>query len=137
MDGLTTIKLMVDMGVEFVSLNEQIDTNTANGKMILTIFLALAEWESNLIAERTAAGVKIRQENKLPHGRPHSIMDYAKRIERMRELRDEDENLYEMTAGAVMEELNKADKNVVPIKSITTVHKWIRAGYPGLDDDIE
>ncbi len=37
---------------------ENIDTTTANGKFIFTIFSALAEFERDLISERTKAGLK-------------------------------------------------------------------------------
>lgn len=44
-------------GVEFVSLNEAIDTTSAGGKLIFHIMGALAEFERSLIIERTRAGI--------------------------------------------------------------------------------
>jgi DNA invertase Pin-like site-specific DNA recombinase len=43
-------------GVEFVSLTEKIDTRTPSGKLIFHLMGALAEFERDLIRERTNAG---------------------------------------------------------------------------------
>ena len=47
-----------EQGVGFRSLTEQIDTTTSGGKLIVHIFGALAEFERNLIRERTMAGLQ-------------------------------------------------------------------------------
>ena len=44
-------------GIEFVSLQENIDTTTATGKLVFHFFAALSEFERNLISERTKAGL--------------------------------------------------------------------------------
>lgn len=44
-------------GVHFESLTEKIDTDSASGKLQLHVFAALAEYERNLIRERTQAGL--------------------------------------------------------------------------------
>src|SRR5204863_9293831 len=44
-------------GIGFKSLTESIDTTTSGGKLIFHIFGALAEFERNLIRERTQAGL--------------------------------------------------------------------------------
>lgn len=46
------------MGVGFRALQEQVDTTTAGGKLVFHVFGALAEFERELIRERTAAGLK-------------------------------------------------------------------------------
>src|SRR5712692_9977435 len=46
------------LGVEFVSLSEQVDTSTPTGKMIFTVLGAVAELERSLIAERVRAGLR-------------------------------------------------------------------------------
>src|SRR5947209_4396518 len=54
------IELMTQLdgrGIGFKSLTEQIDTTTSGGKLIFHIFGALAEFERNLIHERTNAGL--------------------------------------------------------------------------------
>ncbi len=45
------------MGVAFRSLTENIDTGSSGGKLVFHIFGALAEFERNLIADRTMAGL--------------------------------------------------------------------------------
>ena len=44
-------------GVSFESLTERIDTTNATGKLTFHLFAALAEFERNLIRERTRAGL--------------------------------------------------------------------------------
>jgi len=51
---VTTLK---NEGVDFISLQESIDTTTSNGKLVFHLFAALAEFERNLISERTKAGL--------------------------------------------------------------------------------
>nr|WP_298922979.1 recombinase family protein [uncultured Allomuricauda sp.] len=60
-----------EAGVYFKSLSEpEFDTKSANGKFLLQIFAAVAEFERNLISERTKVGLEnARRRNKLL-GRP-------------------------------------------------------------------
>lgn len=44
-------------GIGFQSITERIETSSASGKLIFHLFAALAEFERNLIRERTAAGL--------------------------------------------------------------------------------
>ncbi len=44
-------------GIGFMSLTESIDTTTPGGKLVFHIFAALAEFERNIIVERTKAGL--------------------------------------------------------------------------------
>jgi DNA invertase Pin-like site-specific DNA recombinase len=53
-DLLTTMK---ERGINFISLTEQIDTTTPGGKLIFHIMASLAEFERDLIRERTLAGL--------------------------------------------------------------------------------
>ena len=45
-------------GVEFIAITQNIDTTTASGKLQLQILGAFAEFERNLISERTKEGLK-------------------------------------------------------------------------------
>ena len=45
-----------ERGIGFKSLTEQIDTTTSGGKLIFHVFAALAEFERDVIRERTQAG---------------------------------------------------------------------------------
>ena len=48
-------------GRGFVALQDGIDTNTSSGKLVFHIMAALAEFERDLISERTTAGYERRQ----------------------------------------------------------------------------
>ncbi|KEQ11232.1 hypothetical protein GZ77_26385 [Endozoicomonas montiporae] len=54
---LELVELLTSKKVELISLHENIDTTTATGKMMLQFFAMLAEFERNLISERTKAGL--------------------------------------------------------------------------------
>ena len=47
-----------DRGVEFVSLRESLDTTTPGGKLVFHVFASVAEFERDLIRERTMAGLE-------------------------------------------------------------------------------
>jgi DNA invertase Pin-like site-specific DNA recombinase len=49
---LRALETFRSLGIEFVSLSEQVDTSTPTGKMIFTVLGAVAELERSLIAER-------------------------------------------------------------------------------------
>jgi DNA invertase Pin-like site-specific DNA recombinase len=52
-----TVTGLADRGVGFRSLQEAIDTTTPGGKLVFHVFAALAEFERDLIRERTSAGL--------------------------------------------------------------------------------
>ena len=56
-DLIETMTFLESKGVALKSLQENIDTSTASGKLIFHVFGALAEFERNLIVERTNAGL--------------------------------------------------------------------------------
>jgi DNA invertase Pin-like site-specific DNA recombinase len=64
-------------GVAFRSLQENIDTTTASGKLFLHVFAALAEFERELVRERTIAGLKAAADRGRKGGRPR-LMDETK-----------------------------------------------------------
>src|ERR1700719_3338543 len=55
---LRALETFKSLGIEFVSLSEQVDTSTPTGKMIFTVLGAVAELERSLIAERVRAGLR-------------------------------------------------------------------------------
>jgi len=67
------------LGIEFVSLSEQVDTSTPTGKMVFTVLGAVAELERNLIAERVKAGLRNARAKGQRLGRPRVAVD-ARRI---------------------------------------------------------
>lgn len=63
-----------ELGVHFKSISEpQFDTTTANGKLFLQIFSAFAEFERNLISERTKIGLDSARRRNQTLGRPKGI----------------------------------------------------------------
>jgi DNA invertase Pin-like site-specific DNA recombinase len=71
------------LGIEFVSLSEQVDTSTPTGKMVFTVLGAVAELERSLIAERVKAGLRNARAKGKRLGRPPVIVD-ATRIASLR-----------------------------------------------------
>lgn len=60
-------------GMYFKSLTESIDTSTSTGKLLLAIFGALAEFEKDLIHERTMAGLAAARSKGRVLGRKPSV----------------------------------------------------------------
>jgi DNA invertase Pin-like site-specific DNA recombinase len=60
-------------GVGFRSLQESIDTTTSGGRLIFHVFGALAEFERNLIRERTRAGLEAARARGRKGGRPRAL----------------------------------------------------------------
>lgn len=56
-DLIETISMLNERGTHFRSLQEQLDTSTSGGKLVFHVFGALAEFERDLIRERTQAGL--------------------------------------------------------------------------------
>ena len=71
------------LGIEFVSLSEQVDTSTPTGKMVFTVLGAVGELERSLIAERVKAGLRNARAKGKHLGRPRVIVD-AHRIAALR-----------------------------------------------------
>ena len=71
------------LGIQFVSLCEQIDTNTPTGKLVFTVLGAVSEGERNLIAERVRAGLRNARAKGKRLGRPKVHVDVAQ-IESLR-----------------------------------------------------
>jgi DNA invertase Pin-like site-specific DNA recombinase len=70
---ITTMTDLEERGIGFKSLTENIDTTTSGGKLIFHIFGALAEFERNLIRERTQAGLTAARARGRKGGRPKAL----------------------------------------------------------------
>ena len=66
------------LGVQFVSLSEQLDTSTPAGKMVFTVLGAVAELERSLIVERVRAGLRNARAKGKRLGRPRARVDAAR-----------------------------------------------------------
>lgn len=70
---IQTIKELSEKGIGFKSLQENIDTTTSGGQLIFHIFGALAQFERELIRERTQAGLKAARIRGRMGGRPKQL----------------------------------------------------------------
>ena len=82
---IETVAALVERGIGFKSLTEQIDTTTPGGKLIFHVFGALAEFERDVIRERTHAGLAAARARGRLGGRPKKLTD-AKQLELARTL---------------------------------------------------
>src|ERR1700756_5678968 len=80
---LRALETFKALGIEFVSLSEQVDTSTPAGKLVFTVLGAVAELERSLIAERVKAGLRNARAKGKRLGRPRSRVD-ALEINRLR-----------------------------------------------------
>ena len=72
------LKGLKERGIEFISLTEQIDTTTPGGKLIFHLMGALAEFERDLIRERTNAGLAAARARGRVGGRPRRLATNGK-----------------------------------------------------------
>jgi DNA invertase Pin-like site-specific DNA recombinase len=69
---VTSLDEFHSLGIDFVSLTEQVDTTTPMGTLVFHVLGAVAELERSLIAERTVAGLKEARRKGKRLGRPPS-----------------------------------------------------------------
>jgi DNA invertase Pin-like site-specific DNA recombinase len=67
---LTALEEFNHLGVRFVSIQDQVDTDSPMGRAMFTIIGAMAELESSLISERVTAGMKAAEARGKRLGRP-------------------------------------------------------------------
>ena len=110
-DLLDMVETLNKMGVELVSLKEQLDTTTATGKLMLTMLSALSQFERDLISERTQEGLKAARARGRKGGRKFVGSDDDKKLAFA---------LYTTNAMTNREIANKAGV------STATLSRWIR-----------
>lgn len=71
---------LTEMGVQFVSLNDSIDTSTAVGKAMFGMLAIFAEFEREMIRERTVAGLEAARRRGRVGGRPTVSADVKRRV---------------------------------------------------------
>lgn len=72
-------KEILDKGIGFVSVSDNLDFTTASGKLHFQILSAFAEFERELIRERTIEGIRRAKKNGKSLGRPKGSKDTKKR----------------------------------------------------------
>lgn len=73
-DFLNIVNTLNEKGVSFVSLKENIDTTTSQGKFMLTVFAGLYELERDNILERQREGIDLALKEGRPYGRPSATL---------------------------------------------------------------
>lgn len=112
-DLLGIIEQLQNKKVNLVSLKDNIDTSSTAGKLVFHIFASLAEFERNLIKDRTSEGRVAAKKKGVKFGRPKQQRnDKATACA----------NLYRsgMTVPQIMQQLS--------IKSKSTVYRFLRKG---------
>lgn len=112
-DLLAIIEQLQTKNISLVSLRDNIDTGSTTGKLVMHIFAALAEFERDLIRERTGEGRAAAIKKGVKFGRPKQQRnDKATACA----------NLYRsgMTVPQIMQQLS--------IKSKSTVYRFLRKG---------
>jgi len=110
---IDTITDLGERGIGFRSLTENIDTTTSGGKLVFHIFGSMAEFEREIIRERTLAGLASARSRGRKGGRPKALTD--KEIQQVREL---------------------YQSNALPVEDICrrfnitrmTLHRYVKAG---------
>lgn len=72
-DLIEIVTLLDSKSIGLKSLHESVDTSSSSGKLIFHIFGALAEFERNLIRERTHAGLQAARARGKMGGRPKKL----------------------------------------------------------------
>jgi DNA invertase Pin-like site-specific DNA recombinase len=93
------LKGLKERGIEFVSLTEQIDTTTPGGKLIFHMMGALAEFERDLIRERTNAGLAAARARGRRGGRPKKLKTNGKVLLAQQMFADKSHSIPDMCAA--------------------------------------
>src|SRR5687768_15509323 len=90
---IQTVTALEKRNVNFKSLTENIDTTTSGGKLVFHIFGALAEFERDIIRERTQAGLEAARVRGKKGGRPKAVT--PRKMEMARKLYNDKTNTIE------------------------------------------
>jgi len=105
---------LINNGIDIISLQDPIDTSTAQGKLMFNIFSSLAEFEKDLIIERTNAGLSAARARGRCGGRPKGLSKKSMEKARAAEMLYNQKNL---TAIQISEQLGI---------SKTTLYKYLK-----------
>ena len=77
------LALFQELGIDFISFKENIDTTTSMGKLIFHINSAYAEFEREIIRDRVLAGIKAKREKTGTWGRREIQHDIQAKIQEL------------------------------------------------------
>lgn len=75
LDALAELEKLQKQGIEFLSLSQNFDTTTPDGKFLFTLAAALAEWERQILSQRTKEGLAAAKLRGKKLGRPKKLTD--------------------------------------------------------------
>jgi DNA invertase Pin-like site-specific DNA recombinase len=78
-DLIEIVEYFENKGVKLISIKEQFDTNTPQGKLMLTVFQAFSQFERDLIAQRTQEGLESARARGRVGGRPRVKNSFIER----------------------------------------------------------
>ena len=116
-DLIHLVERLEQRGVGLKSLQENIDTTTTGGRLVFHLFGALAEFERNLIRERTQAGLSAARARGKLGGRP-KMLDSTKRELTLRLHRERQHSVNEIcrlmgiSKSTLYNYLSESDTNV-------------------------
>ena len=96
---IETVRQLQERGTGFRSLQEQLDTRTSGGKLVFHVFGALAEFERDLVRERTHAGLAAARARGRLFGRPRRLT--PRQVKQLRSLAKDERN----TVGEICQTL--------------------------------
>lgn len=102
-DLVNLIAKFKEIGVEFISLKDNVDTSTTQGRLFFNIMASLAEFEREITRERTMAGLAAARARGRIGGRPRGLseenMRKAKAVKKLYDQRDMPVNEIAETLG--------------------------------------
>lgn len=111
-DLVTTLQELNDLGVEFISLRDGVDATTSAGKLFFGLIASFAQYEKDILKERTIAGLAAARKRGRVLGRPKRRDDNA-----IAELRNEGLSIQaiaerlQISKGSVQASLSERTKN--------------------------
>ena len=111
-DALNTIQQLNDKGVSLIVIDmggDKVDTSTRNGKFMITMLSAVAEFEADMIRDRQIEGIAEAKKRGVYKGRPTTYSDKHKGLSHAIEL------------------YNNRDTNKMTVKQIEQITKISRA----------
>ena len=112
-DLIELVELFQSKGVHLVSLKESIDTSTSTGKLLFTLMSAIAQFERDVIADRTREGLRSARARGRMGGRPKTNPDSIKKAIKLYNTNQysvkEIEELTGVEKSTLYRNLNRAD----------------------------
>lgn len=130
---IDTVETFKEAGIHFRILTHGIDTTGPAGALTLHIFMAFAEFERQLISERTKAGMDRARAQGVVFGRQHYILAHPKRLKVFHALATSGE-LHDMSPVDIINRMNKADTKAPQYKHPQSYINWYQKGFEGLKE---